>query len=117
MKILLLLTTLLLANCTTSPTEAPNTQLETIESAIDFQSMNNTHTITIAPNTFSYWFTISIYDFKGGGYSNKNTSIHNIQHCFTTTQSTITLDKECLEYAFTDYADILAIHYYSDYEL
>jgi len=117
MKTLLLLTTLILANCTTNPTEAPNTQLETLESAIDFQSMDSTHTITIAPNTFSYWFTVSIFDFKGGGYSNKNTSSHNIQHCFTQTKTTVQIDKKCIEYRFTDYADILAIHFYSDFEL
>ena len=116
MKTLLILSSLLFINCTTSPNEE-DTQLKTVEQEIEFQSMDNTHTLSISDSVFSYWFTISIYDFKGGGYSNKNTASHNIQHCFTQTQTNVQIDKKCIEYAFTDYADILSIHFYTDYEL
>ena len=109
MKTLLILTALLLNNCITSsePQEQEHTKHTKHTQAYNWP----VNSISIdSTSLWSYSVYISIYDFKGGGYSDKNTSeFDSLQNCMLFTGNKVLFDTTCINEYFTDYADILAI--------
>lgn len=130
--LLLLITTITLFNCVQSPNE-PTIDTETFPYGLDLsydedsmpwaelcelscpQTINFTkHLADRGGDIFSYWFTVTVWDYDSDTQQTMNTS--HFSHCIEVENMILSIDKECINYYFDDYAEIpLLFTYHIEY--